>query len=74
MIRNGSFVVVDVLAGAERANKLGGEIVGIVLEVREWRRMGYWPVGFGAERREAVGDTAEEREEVGEGQEDEGGG
>ena len=46
-IRRGSFVVVDGAALAGRANKLGGEIVGIVLDVREWRRMGYWPEGFG---------------------------
>lgn len=42
-LKKGSFVVVDTEAFAERENKLGGEIVNVVREEREWRKMPYWP-------------------------------
>ena len=39
---------------------MGGEIVNVVREEREWRKMGYWPRGEGNEgfekRREVYGD------------------
>lgn len=44
-LKKGSFVVVDTEAFAERQNKLGGEIVNVVREEREWRKMPYWPKG-----------------------------
>lgn len=30
----------------DRENKLDGEIINIVREEREWRKMGYWPKEF----------------------------
>jgi probable RNA-binding protein EIF1AD len=44
-LKRGSFVVIDMEAFAERENKLGGEIVNVVREEREWRKMAYWPKG-----------------------------
>jgi probable RNA-binding protein EIF1AD len=44
-LKRGSFVVIDTEAFAERENKLGGEIVNVVREEREWRKMAYWPKG-----------------------------
>jgi probable RNA-binding protein EIF1AD len=41
-IKKGSFVLVDTQALADRDNKLDGEIVNIVREEREWRKMNYW--------------------------------
>lgn len=41
-IKRGSFVVVDLAKGKERDNKLDGEIVNVVREEREWRKMAYW--------------------------------
>jgi probable RNA-binding protein EIF1AD len=45
-IRRGAFVVVDGAALAARENKLVGEIVTVIMEVKKWRKMGYWPVEF----------------------------
>jgi len=63
-LKRGSYVVVDTSAFSARDNKLGGEIVNVVREEREWRKMGYWPRGEGNEgfekRREVYGDGSEE--------------
>jgi probable RNA-binding protein EIF1AD len=45
-IRKGAFVVVDGAALAARENKLVGEIVTVIMEVKRWRKMGYWPDEF----------------------------
>ncbi|KAI9679449.1 MAG: Mitochondrial fission protein [Caeruleum heppii] len=45
-MKRGGFVVVDRNALGERDNKLGGEIVVVVREEREWRKMAYWPEHF----------------------------
>jgi probable RNA-binding protein EIF1AD len=45
-IRKGAFVVVDGAALAARDNKLVGEIVTVIMEVKRWRKMGYWPEEF----------------------------
>ncbi|KAF2273500.1 nucleic acid-binding protein [Westerdykella ornata] len=45
-IKRGSYVVVDTTALAERRNKLDGEIVNIVRDEKEWRKMRYWPKEF----------------------------
>jgi len=42
-LKRGSFVVVDTAALADRSNKLGGEIVNVVRDEKEWRKMAYWP-------------------------------
>ncbi|TID25775.1 hypothetical protein E2P81_ATG03563 [Venturia nashicola] len=48
-LKNGGYVVID-SAGpsvdAARENKLDGEIINVVREEREWRKMGYWPEEF----------------------------
>ena len=41
-IKRGSFVVVDIAAAADRDNKIGGDIVNIVRDEKEWRKMSYW--------------------------------
>lgn len=43
-IKRGSYVVVDTRALADRDNKLDGEIVNIVREEKQWRKMSYWCV------------------------------
>lgn len=43
-IKRGSFVVVDASALADRENKLDGEILNIVRNEKEWRKMAYWYV------------------------------
>lgn len=45
----------------DRENKLYGEIVNVVREEREWRKMAYWPVVFG--KREGYGGSDSEEEE-----------
>jgi len=66
-LKRGSYVIVDTAAFAARENKLGGEIVNVVREEREWRKMGYWPRGEGNEgfekRREVYGDGEASQEE-----------
>jgi probable RNA-binding protein EIF1AD len=41
-IKRGSYVVVDTQALADRDNKLDGEIVNVVRDEKEWRKMSYW--------------------------------
>ena len=41
-IRRGAYVVVNRSALAERDNKLGGEIVNVVVDEKEWRKKSYW--------------------------------
>lgn len=45
-IKRGSYVLVDTDAMAERENKLDGEIVNIVRNEKDWRKMPYWPKEF----------------------------
>lgn len=54
-------MLVDSEALADRENKLDGEIVNVVREEREWRKMGYWPKEFG--KRGAYDDDSEDEEE-----------
>jgi probable RNA-binding protein EIF1AD len=60
-LKRGSYVLVDSEALADRENKLDGEIVNVVREEREWRKMGYWPKEFG--KRGAYDDDSEDEEE-----------
>ena len=41
-IKRGGYVVVDTDAFANRANKLAGEIVNVVLDEKQWRKEPYW--------------------------------
>ncbi len=41
-IRRGGFVVVNTAAFDDRSNKLGGEIVNIIRDEKQWRKQAYW--------------------------------
>jgi probable RNA-binding protein EIF1AD len=43
-VKRGTYVVVDTNALAERENKLAGEIVNVVRDEKQWRKMSYWCV------------------------------
>ena len=43
-IKRGGYVVVDKSALADRENKLGGEIVNVVRDEKQWRKQAYWLV------------------------------
>ena len=45
-IKRGGYVVVDNSAFEDRENKLGGEIVNVVREEKQWRKQAYWPAEF----------------------------
>ena len=45
-IKLGNYVVVDTSSGADRANKIGGEIANVVRNEKAWRKMSYWPLEF----------------------------
>ncbi|KAF2396494.1 nucleic acid-binding protein, partial [Trichodelitschia bisporula] len=61
-IKRGGYVVVDTAAMEGRENKIGGEIVNVVREVKGWRRMGYWPKEFAEEKRSYGDDSSDEEE------------
>jgi probable RNA-binding protein EIF1AD len=62
-IKRGGYVIVDTEALAERENKLGGEIVTVIMNEREWRKMGYWPKEFAKKSAYYDDDDDEEAEE-----------
>lgn len=41
-IKRGGYVVIDTRAFAERINKLDGEIVNVIFEEKQWKKMPYW--------------------------------
>ena len=41
-MKRGSYVVVDTATAVGRNNKIRGEIVNIVRDEKEWRKMAYW--------------------------------
>lgn len=41
-IKRGGYVVVDTTAFDDRENKLGGEIVNVVRDEKQWRKQAYW--------------------------------
>ena len=43
-IKRGGYVVVDRSAFDDRENKLGGEIVNVVRDEKQWRKQAYWYV------------------------------
>lgn len=46
-IKRRGFVIVDTNMLSERENKIGGEIVTVVMDEKRWRKMKWWPVEFG---------------------------
>ncbi|QDS73311.1 hypothetical protein FKW77_006024 [Venturia effusa] len=68
-LRNGGYVVIDTAGpNVERGHKLDGEIINVVREEKEWRKMAYWPAEFAKRRREesdeeGKGSSGEEGEE-----------
>ncbi|KAI5806769.1 eukaryotic translation initiation factor eif1a-like protein [Peziza echinospora] len=45
-LKRGGYVVIDMSAFEGRENKISGEIVNVVREEKEWRKMKYWPTEF----------------------------
>ncbi|KAF2728968.1 nucleic acid-binding protein [Polyplosphaeria fusca] len=45
-IKRGSYVLVDSNTLADRENKIDGEIVNVVRDEKQWRKMNYWPKQF----------------------------
>lgn len=41
-IKRGGYVLVDTESGQDRENKIDGEIVNVVREEKQWRKMKYW--------------------------------
>jgi len=58
-IRRGGYVMVDTAVFEGRPNKIGGEIVNVVRNEKDWRKMNYWPTEF-AQKMEAETDCEEE--------------
>ena len=50
-IKRGGYVVVDRSALADRENKLGGEIVNVVRDEKQWRKHEYWSVSSVSRKR-----------------------
>lgn len=50
-VRRGGFVVVDTAAFDDRTNKLGGEIVNIIRDEKQWRKKAYWSFEFPVPRK-----------------------
>jgi probable RNA-binding protein EIF1AD len=46
----------------ERDNKLGGMIVGVVVDEKAWRKMSYWPKEFGLRTDEDEDEDDEEED------------
>lgn len=63
-IKRGSYVLVDTSALADRENKLDGEIVNIVRNEKDWRKMPYWPKEF-AKKAAYPEDSDDEESNVG---------
>ncbi|KAI9821839.1 MAG: hypothetical protein M1827_002421 [Pycnora praestabilis] len=45
-IKRGGYVLVDTKAFDDRENKLGGEVLNVVRDEKEWRKEAYWPKEF----------------------------
>ncbi|KAF1993305.1 nucleic acid-binding protein [Amniculicola lignicola CBS 123094] len=63
-IKRGSYVVVDTATLADRDNKLDGEIVNVVRDEKQWRKMTYWPAEF-VKKSTYVEDSDEDESTVG---------
>ncbi|TKA72006.1 hypothetical protein B0A49_04152 [Cryomyces minteri] len=45
-IKRGGYLLVDTNALAARDNKLDGEVLNVVRDEKQWRKMSYWPAEF----------------------------
>ncbi|KAF2789566.1 nucleic acid-binding protein [Melanomma pulvis-pyrius CBS 109.77] len=63
-IKRGSYVLLDAKTLADRENKLDGEIVNVVRDEKQWRKMNYWPKEF-AKKSSYPEDSDEEESTVG---------
>jgi len=45
-MKRGGFVLIDMSAFEDRENKLGGEIINVVRDEKQWRKQAYWPPEF----------------------------
>ncbi|KAF2180047.1 nucleic acid-binding protein [Zopfia rhizophila CBS 207.26] len=63
-IKKGSYVLVDTNTLAERDNKIYGEVVNVVRDEKEWRKMNYWPAEF-AKKSTYLEENDEEESRVG---------
>jgi probable RNA-binding protein EIF1AD len=43
-LRRGGYVLIDRAAFDERDNKIGGQVINVVRNERDWRKMDYWHV------------------------------
>ncbi|GAB7350797.1 hypothetical protein MBLNU459_g1336t1 [Dothideomycetes sp. NU459] len=64
-IKRGSYLLVDTSAMADRDNKLDGEIVNVVRNEKDWRKMPYWPSEFPPQKNAYEEDSDEEESNVG---------
>lgn len=65
-LKRGGYVVIDTSdAEALKDTKIAGNIINVVRDEREWRKMAYWPAEFGKERDKAYEDSDEEESVVG---------
>jgi len=61
-IKRRGYVVVDTAVLNERENKIGGEIVTVIMDEKRWRKMKWWPAEFG-ERKGVYENSDSESEE-----------
>ncbi|KAA8901426.1 hypothetical protein FN846DRAFT_781169 [Sphaerosporella brunnea] len=61
-LRRGGYVLIDTTTFDARDNKIGGQVINVVRNEREWRKMDYWPAEF-ASKDLGPGDSEEEEEE-----------
>ncbi|KAI9728597.1 MAG: hypothetical protein M1834_007625 [Cirrosporium novae-zelandiae] len=63
-VKRGGYVMVDTQALGDRDNKLGGEIMNIVREEREWKKQPYWPKEFMKKPSYLLEDSDEDEDSV----------
>lgn len=64
-IKRGGYVVVDSSAFDDRENKLGGEIVNVVRDEKQWRKQAYWLVSSSSSNVHYLDDSEEDESTAG---------
>jgi probable RNA-binding protein EIF1AD len=64
-IKRGGYVLVETKDATERENKIGGEIINVVGDEREWRKRAYWPKEFVKTSNAYQDDSEDEESTVG---------
>ncbi|KAJ5893519.1 hypothetical protein N7495_005210 [Penicillium taxi] len=64
-IKRGSYIVIDTKASDERENKIGGEIINVVLDEKAWKKASFWPKEFVKQPVAAADSDSEEESRVG---------